>query len=60
MNGLEIDAAWQAEIEKRVNEIDSGAVRCIRWEDIRDGLFNNARKSLRNTARLDPPEHESG
>ena len=58
MNGLEIDAAWQAEIEKRVHEIDSGEVRCIPWEDMRDRLFNNARKSVQNTLRLKCPEHE--
>lgn len=59
MNGLEIDAAWQAEIEKLVNEIDSGEVRCIPWDDMRDRLFNNARKSVQNTTvRLKRPEHE--
>jgi putative addiction module component (TIGR02574 family) len=40
----EIDKAWHAEIEKRVKEIESGEVKCIPWEDIRNRLFKNAKK----------------
>ncbi len=40
---LEVDEAWHKEIERRVNEIDSGEVRCIPWEDIRNRLYKNAR-----------------
>ncbi|WP_084605237.1 addiction module protein [Desulfonatronum thioautotrophicum] len=30
------------EINKRIHEIDSGAVKCIPWEEIRDRLYRNA------------------
>lgn len=35
----EIRAAWSKEIERRVREIDSGAVELIDWEDVRAELF---------------------
>lgn len=38
----DIDRAWQHEIDKRLGEIDSGAVRCLPWEDVRDRLYRNA------------------
>ena len=37
-----VDRAWQIEIDKRLHEIDSGAVKCIPWEEIRDRLYRNA------------------
>ncbi len=37
-----VDRAWQIEINKRLHEIDSGAVKCIPWEEIRDRLYRNA------------------
>lgn len=37
-----IDRAWQIEIEKRLRELDSGAVKCIPWEEVRDRLYRNA------------------
>jgi putative addiction module component (TIGR02574 family) len=37
--GLELEAAWAKEIERRVGEIDSGAVETISWEDVRAELF---------------------
>ena len=36
-----VDRAWQIEIDKRLHEIDSGAVKCILWEEIRDRLYRN-------------------
>jgi putative addiction module component (TIGR02574 family) len=39
----DIDLAWQTEIDKRLREIDNGAVQCIPWEEVRDRLFRNAR-----------------
>jgi putative addiction module component (TIGR02574 family) len=39
----EIDEAWHLEIERRVEEIDSGEVQCIPWEDIKDRLYRNAK-----------------
>ncbi len=38
----EIDRAWQIEIGKRLREIDSGAVKCVAWEEVRDRLYRNA------------------
>ena len=38
----EIERAWQAEIDRRLREIDSGAVQCVPWEEVRDRLYRNA------------------
>ena len=35
----EVKAAWSREIERRIREIDDGAVELIDWEDIRAELF---------------------
>jgi putative addiction module component (TIGR02574 family) len=37
-----IDLAWQAEINKRLREIDKGEVECLPWEEVRDRLYRNA------------------
>lgn len=39
---LDVELAWQKEIDKRLREIDSGAVECIPWEDVRSKLYQNA------------------
>ncbi len=41
----DVEAAWAAEIEKRVAELDSGAVASIPWEQVRQQLLErlNAR-----------------
>jgi len=39
---LDVELAWQQEIDKRLKEIDSGAVECIPWEDVRSRLYENA------------------
>ncbi|WP_446009775.1 addiction module protein [Candidatus Electrothrix sp.] len=38
----EIERAWQLEIDHRLREIDSGVVKCIPWEEVRDRLYRNA------------------
>jgi putative addiction module component (TIGR02574 family) len=35
----DIEAAWSAEIERRLIEIDAGTVELIAWEDVRLELF---------------------
>jgi len=35
----EVKAAWSREIERRVREIDTGAVELTDWEEIRAELF---------------------
>ena len=35
----EIQAAWSAEIARRVAELDAGTVATIPWEQVRDELF---------------------
>jgi len=32
-------AAWDAELERRINELDSGAVASIPWSDVRRRLM---------------------
>ena len=41
----EVEAAWAAEIERRVAELDTGAVKTIPWEQVRQRLLDrlNAR-----------------
>ena len=41
----DIEAAWAAEIERRVAELDAGAVKTIPWEEVRQRLLDrlNAR-----------------
>jgi putative addiction module component (TIGR02574 family) len=39
----DVELAWQEEIGKRLKEIDSGKVKCIPWEDVRNRLYENAR-----------------
>jgi putative addiction module component (TIGR02574 family) len=41
-NDKDVELAWQKEIEKRLKEIDSGIVRCIPWEDVRERLYQKA------------------
>jgi putative addiction module component (TIGR02574 family) len=30
----EVDAAWDAEIARRIRQIDSGEVECVPWETV--------------------------
>jgi len=36
-----VEVAWQEEVTRRLKEIDSGAVKCIPWEEVRDKLQRN-------------------
>ena len=36
------ELAWQNELQKRADEINSGKVSCIPWEDIRARLRKNS------------------
>jgi putative addiction module component (TIGR02574 family) len=36
----EVEAAWSAEIQRRVEEIDEGKVELISWEEVRAELFD--------------------
>ena len=38
----EVERAWQREIDKRLHEIDTGTVKCVPWEEVRDRLYRNA------------------
>ncbi len=35
-----VEAAWAEEVERRVREIESGAVETIPWEQVRAELFS--------------------
>lgn len=35
-----VEAAWAAEIERRVAELDAGRVKTIPWEDVRQRLLD--------------------
>ena len=36
----DVEAAWAAEIEKRVAELDAGTVKTIPWEQVRQRLLD--------------------
>jgi putative addiction module component (TIGR02574 family) len=38
------EAAWAAEIDRRVAELDAGAVRSIPWQEVRQRLFERANR----------------
>jgi len=38
-----VELAWQKEVGKRLKELDSGAVKCVPWEDVRSRLYENAK-----------------
>ena len=38
----EIDRAWLVEIDKRLRQMDSGSIKCVPWEEVRDRLYRNA------------------
>ena len=37
--GPGVEEAWDAEIRRRVEELDSGAVQGIPWKEVRERLF---------------------
>ena len=40
-----VEAAWLAEVERRMEELDSGKVQGIPWEEVRARLFRNLNAS---------------
>ncbi len=34
-----VEAAWLSEIERRVEEVDSGAVQAVPWSEVRSRVF---------------------
>lgn len=38
----DVEAAWSAEIERRLIEIDAGTVELIPWDDLRSELFGES------------------
>ena len=38
------EAAWATEIERRVTELDSGTVSTVPWPEVRQRLFERARR----------------
>ena len=34
-----VEDAWRVEIERRMTELDSGAVEAVTWEDLRARLY---------------------
>ncbi len=40
-----VEAAWLVEIERRMEELDSGKVRSIPWEEVRARPFRNPNAS---------------
>jgi len=42
-----VEEAWIAEIERRMAELDSGAVQTIPWEEVRARLFGSSSGSGR-------------
>ena len=43
------DTAWDAEIKRRIEQLDSGTVKCIPWEELRAELLGEQRAAA--TAR---------
>lgn len=38
----DVEAAWYAEIERRLVEIDAGTVELISWDDVHSELFGES------------------
>jgi putative addiction module component (TIGR02574 family) len=38
---VNVESAWQSEVEKRIAELDTGQVTCIPWEEVRERLMRN-------------------
>ena len=37
----EVDAAWEAEIQRRMQELEAGSVETIPWEEVREKLIRS-------------------
>jgi putative addiction module component (TIGR02574 family) len=42
---VEAEAAWTAELERRAVEMESGAVKGVSWEELRERLLHGRRAS---------------
>ena len=42
-----VEQAWMAEVERRMAELDSGAVQTIPWDELRARLYGNSRATDR-------------
>lgn len=42
--GDDAESAWKTEIERRITELDAGAVSPIAWPEVRQRLFERARR----------------
>jgi putative addiction module component (TIGR02574 family) len=42
------ETAWQAEIERRIAELDQGAVKPIPWAEARQMIFGDGDESVRD------------
>ncbi len=42
----DVEAAWAAEIEKRVAELDAGTVETVPWEQVRQRLIDRLNVSI--------------
>jgi putative addiction module component (TIGR02574 family) len=40
----DVAAAWKAEIERRVAELDAGTVETIPWEAVRDSMRQRSKR----------------
>ena len=38
----DVEAAWQLEIDRRLQEINSGKVKCLPWEEVQRRLSMNS------------------
>lgn len=41
----EVDKAWQAEINKRISELDTGRLSILTWEEVRNRLRTHSSAS---------------
>ena len=48
----EKEGAWEAELERRAEEMESGAVEGVSWEDLRERL----RRGVEKTAAVRPSD----
>ena len=37
-----VEVAWQEEVQRRIGDLERGAVHCIPWEQVRQQLRNSA------------------
>lgn len=41
----DLDSAWDAEVKRRIKELDSGAVSAVPWPEARRMILGSARKT---------------